>query len=176
MPRKRGGMAFEKGSTYAKGFKNLNNRIMTQLRLNRRPVDAGFNNLLNDFLGEWPVYDRRNASGKWNSVPVNIRETENAYQLDVVAPGFDRNDFKVSIENNLLTISVEKEVKTEETGDKQEKWVRSEYSFKSFKRSFTLDEKIETGGIEAKYENGVLTLNLPKKAEVKPSVQQISIR
>lgn len=149
---------------------------MTQLRLNRRPVDMGFNNLLNDFFGEWPVYDRRHAYGKWDSVPVNILEKENGYQLSVVAPGFDRNDFNVAIENNLLTISVEKEEKKTEENDQKEKWVRSEYRFKSFKRSFTLDEKIETGGIEAKYENGVLILNLPKKADVKPSVKQISIQ
>jgi len=149
---------------------------MTQLRLNRRPVDAGFNNLLNDFFGEWPVYDRRNGFEKWTGVPVNIRETNDAYQLEVVAPGFDKNDFKVNVENNLLTIEAEKEAVKEETTDKQEKWVRNEYRFKSFKRSFTLDEKIQTAEIAAKYENGVLLLNLPKKAEVKPSVQQISIQ
>ncbi|MCR6720608.1 MAG: Hsp20/alpha crystallin family protein [Chitinophagaceae bacterium] len=149
---------------------------MTQLRLNRRPVDMGFNNLLNDFFGEWPVYDRRHAYGKWDSAPVNILETENGYRLSVVAPGFDRNDFKVAIEDNILTISAEKEEKKTEENDQKEKWVRNEYRFKSFKRSFTLDEKIETGGIEAKYENGVLTLNLPKKTDVKPSVKQISIQ
>ena len=149
---------------------------MTQLRLNRRPVDAGFNNLLNDFFGEWPVYDRRNGFEKWTGVPVNIRETNDAYQLEVVAPGFDKNDFKVNVENNLLTIEAAKEAVKEETTDKQEKWVRNEYRFKSFKRSFTLDEKIQTAEIAAKYENGVLLLNLPKKAEVKPSVQQISIQ
>ncbi len=148
---------------------------MTQLRINRRPIDAGFNNLLNDFFNAWPVYDRKESQPKvTGSVPVNIRKTENAYQLELVAPGFDKNDFKVSVENDLLTIEGNREQKTEEK--KTENWIRSEYSFQSFKRSFTLDEQIETAGIEAKYENGVLVLNLPRKAEVKASAKEISVQ
>lgn len=145
---------------------------MTQLSLRRRPADLGFNNLLNDFFGEWPVLDRRS----WSITPVNIRETENAYQMDVIAPGFEKEDFKVNLDNNLLTIQAEKEVKQEQNGEKQDKWLRTEYSFKSFKRSFTLDEKIDTSNIQAKYENGVLKLNLPKKEESKPSTKLISIQ
>ena len=148
---------------------------MTQLRINRRPIDAGFNNLLNDFFNAWPVYDRKEGQTKWTgSVPVNIRETEKAYQLELVAPGFDRNDFKVSVENNLLTIEGKKEQKSDD--QKNEKWIRNEYSFQSFKRSFTLDEQIESTGIEAKYENGVLVLNLPRKIEVKASAKEISVQ
>jgi HSP20 family protein len=155
--------------------KRQKNTTMTQLRINRRPIDAGFNNLLNDFFNTWPVYDRKEGQTKWTgSVPVNIRETENAYQLELVAPGFDRNDFKVSVENNQLTIEGKKEQKSDE--QKNEKWIRNEYRFQSFKRSFTLDEQIESTGIEAKYENGVLVLNLPRKVEVKTSAKEISVQ
>ncbi|HEX8313497.1 MAG TPA: Hsp20/alpha crystallin family protein [Segetibacter sp.] len=106
------------------------------------------------------------------ATPVNIRETEKEYLLDVVAPGLNKEDFKISLENNLLTVSVEKR---EETVNEGEKHIRREYGFQAFKRSFTLDEKINADGISAQYVNGVLTLNLPKKEEVKPATKQISI-
>ncbi len=73
----------------------------------------------------------------------------------------------------MLTISAEKK---NEVKDENEKQIRSEYSYRSFNRSFTLDEKIDAEKIEAKYLNGVLTLNLPKKAEVKASAKEISIQ
>ncbi|MBO9658830.1 MAG: Hsp20/alpha crystallin family protein, partial [Chitinophagaceae bacterium] len=63
-----------------------------------------------------------------------------------------------------------------ENTEKANKQIRREYSFRSFKRSFTLDEKIDAAGIEAKYNNGVLTLNLPKREVVKASAQQINIQ
>jgi len=107
------------------------------------------------------------------AVPVNIRENESAYQLEVVAPGFVKEDFTLRLEEKLLTINAEK--KSEESA-KTEKTLRREYNFSSFKRSFTLDESIDASGITAQYVNGVLALNLPKRAEVKPSVKQIEIK
>lgn len=103
--------------------------------------------------------------------PVNIRETENDYLLDVIATGFEKANFNVNIEKNLLTISVEKEEKNESN-----KLIRKEYNFKSFNRSFTLDDKIDTSKIEANYKNGVLTLNLPRKPEVKAAAKQITVK
>ncbi|GAA4751812.1 Hsp20/alpha crystallin family protein [Flavisolibacter ginsenosidimutans] len=108
-----------------------------------------------------------------NPVPVNIRETEKEYVLELVAPGMKKEDFSVKIDDNLLTISAEK---NEEVANEGEKFVRKEFKFQSFKRSFTLDEKINADGISAQYVNGVLTLNLPKKEEVKPATKQISIQ
>lgn len=150
---------------------------MTQLKTSPRPFDAGFNNLLSDFFGNWPVYGHREANARWSaSVPVNIRQVENAYEVQLMAPGFEKSDFNISVEENLLTIEGKREQQQVQEANDKNNWVRREFVQKAFKRSFTLDDKIETANIQATYENGVLTLNLPKKAEVKPSVKQISIR
>jgi HSP20 family protein len=147
---------------------------MTLVKFNR-PAGRSFNNLVDDFFNEFPVLfnDGFNKSSSNAFVPVNIKETEGAYQLDIVAPGFEKNDFKVNIEANILTVSAEK--KTEEKKE-NEKQVRNEYSYRSFKRSFTIDEKIDASHIDAKYVNGVLALNLPKKAEVKEAAKEITIK
>jgi len=91
----------------------------------------------------------------------------------VVAPGFEKTDFKVNLEQNVLTVSAEKK---EEGKEENKKQIRKEYNYKSFKRSFTIDEKIDAAGIEAQYVNGILTLNLPKKEIVKESAKEINIR
>ena len=93
--------------------------------------------------------------------------------LELVAPGFQKEDFKINLDNNTLTISAEKK---EETENQNEKFIRKEYKQQSFSRSFTIDENIDAGNISAKYVNGVLTLNLAKKQEVKPPVKEISIQ
>ena len=107
-----------------------------------------------------------------NVPPVNIQENNDAFQVDVVAPGLQKQDFKINVNEGLLTISYEK-VNNEET--KAEKLHRQEYTFKSFKRTFTLDDKINTEAIAAKYENGILQFTLPKKEEVKVQPKEISI-
>jgi HSP20 family protein len=139
---------------------------MTLVKFNNRPVEKSFNNLMEDFFNDF------NSSEWKSSVPVNIKESKDAYLLEVVAPGFEKTDFKVNLEDNLLTISLEKKNETKEENEKE---IRREYSYRSFKRSFTLDEKIDGTAIEAKYVNGVLTLNLPKKAEVKQAAKEINI-
>lgn len=145
---------------------------MTLVKFGSKPTN-GFN-LLDNFFNEIPTVFREDfASNMKDFVPVNVKENKDGYQLELVAPGFEKNDFKVNVENNVLTISVDKkiEVKTE-----NEKQIRREYSFRSFKRSFTLDEKIDADHIEAKYVNGVLTLNLPRKEEVKASAKEILVK
>ena len=93
--------------------------------------------------------------------------------LEVIAPGFQKEDFKINLDNNTLTISAEKK---EEKENQNEKFIRKEYKQQSFKRSFTIDENIDAENISAKYVNGVLTLNLAKKQEVKPQIKEISIQ
>ena len=93
--------------------------------------------------------------------------------MELNAPGRNKEDFKINIENGLLTISFEKKV---ENVSEDVKSVRKEFSFESFKRSFNIDEKIQADNIQAKYENGVLKLYLPKKEEVKENPKQISIQ
>lgn len=148
---------------------------MTLVKLQNRPVQKSFNNFMDDFLATVPsILGNDFVTPNFRSfTPVNIKETENDYVLDVVAPGFQKEDFKINLENNTLTISVEKK---EETENQNEKFIRKEYKQQSFKRSFTIDENVDAENISAKYVNGVLTLNLAKKQEVKPSVKEISIQ
>lgn len=152
---------------------------MTLVKFNRRPFESTFNSLVDELFNDMPVFNKRNGAGQWNGfAPVNIKETEKNYSLEVVAPGYSKEDFKVDLENDILTISAEKkeEAKNEANGHQNVKEIRREYNYRSFKRSFTLDEKIDAAAIEAKYVNGVLTLNLPKKEEVKQTSKQISIQ
>lgn len=144
---------------------------MTHVKFNGKP---GVLNLMDEIMSGFPVlFDESPITGGRNNAPVNIRETNDGYFLDMIAPGFEKSDFKVNLENNLLTISAEREEKQLKEGEKQ---VRKEFIWQSFKRSFTLDEKIDATGIEASYVNGVLTLNLPKKAEVKQAAREIVIK
>jgi len=145
---------------------------MTVVKFNNRPTN-GFNLLENLFNDIPTLFKDDFGSSLKNFVPVNIRETKEAYQLEVVAPGFEKNDFNINLEKSVLTISAEKKNEVKEESEKQ---IRKEYHYRSFKRSFTLDEKIDAEKIEAKYVNGVLTLNLPRKVEVKASTKEISVQ
>ena len=115
-----------------------------------------------------------NDSGAGAIFPaVNIHETAEAYNLELNAAGLSKEDIKVNAENDLLTISYDRK---EETERKDGKTIRKEFSHRSFKRSFSLDEKIDVDAISARYEDGILKLTLPKKEEVKLSPKQISIQ
>ena len=151
---------------------------MTLVKFNHKPFQGSFNNFVDDLFAELPVFHKNGFDQQWkSSVPVNVKETDKNYSIEIVAPGFEKTDFKVSLEQQLLTISAEKktEVKENANNNPNEKQIRKEYSYRSFKRSFTLDEKTDDTNSDAKYVNGVLTLNLPKKEEVKSSVKEISI-
>jgi len=110
----------------------------------------------------------------WNyestSTPaVNVEETEKEYLIDVAAPGLEKEDFKVSIDNNVLTISSKKEVKNEEN---REGYLRREFNYSSFSRAFTLPENTETSKIKASHKNGVLSISIPKsQAKVKQATE-----
>lgn len=145
---------------------------MTVVKLNNRPAN-GFN-LLDNFFNELPTFFKDDFGTKAQGfIPVNVKETKDAYELEIVAPGFEKNDFNINLEKNILTVSVERKTETE---NKNEKQIRREYSYHSFKRSFTVDEKVDPEKIEAKYVNGVLTLNLPRKEEVKASAKEILVK
>ncbi|WP_298739058.1 Hsp20/alpha crystallin family protein [uncultured Chitinophaga sp.] len=148
---------------------------MTLVKFNQYPahktfggiMDEVFNNtarllkddiLTNDFFGIYP--------------PVNIRETKEAYLLDVMVPGLAKENFSINLEKNVLTISAEK--KTEQKSEDQ-KHIRREFSFRSFKRSFTLDETVDAEKIQAKYENGILQLQLSKKQEAQLKTKSIVV-
>ena len=148
---------------------------MTQVKLTRRPFETSFNNFVDELFNEVPVLLKNgNGQSQWKgNVPVNIRETDKAYSIDVIAPGFEKTDFKVNVDGNILTISAERK---NEENRQTEKQIRKEYNYRSFKRSFTIDDKIDATAIEASYVNGVLRLNLPKKAEVREAAKDITIK
>ncbi len=136
---------------------------------------ASFNNFLDDFFPARPSLFRNDfgVTGSRQTAPVNIAENEKEYILELVAPGFEKEDFKIDLEQGTLTIAADRKNKEKSA---EEKSIRREYHYQSFKRSFTIDEQIDDAHISAKYVNGVLTLNLPKKATVKEAAKQISIQ
>ena len=148
---------------------------MTHSKFHNRNFDRSFDNMVDELFNGLPVVlnDGYNFLTKQGYVPVNISEVDSGYTVDVIAPGFEKTDFKVNIDNNVLTISAESKAKEKSQTDKQ---IRKEYSYRSFKRSFTIDDKIDATAIEASYVNGVLSLNLPKKAEVREAAKDITIK
>ncbi|AWH86975.1 molecular chaperone Hsp20 [Flavobacterium album] len=103
--------------------------------------------------------------------PVNIRETEQSFSVELMAPGLKKEDFNIELDNELLTIS--SEVKTENTTEENGKFTRREFSFSSFKRSFTLPETVKEDEINAAYEDGILKITLPKKEEALPKAKRL---
>jgi HSP20 family protein len=99
-----------------------------------------------------------------NFPAVNINETTRDFNLEFAAPGFKKEDFKINLDENVLTISGEKE---EEKNQENKRFTRKEYSFNSFSRSFTLPETVNGENIDAKYNNGILKLSIPKKEDTK---------
>lgn len=147
---------------------------MTLVKLNK-PSNKSFNNLLDDIFTTVPSVLRDDfiVPGFRNSTPVNVKETENDFVLEIAAAGFQKEDFKIHLDKNTLTVSAERKG-TEE--NKNEKYIRREFKYSSFNRSFTIDENVDTENVVAKYVNGVLSLNLPKKKAVKTSSKEINIQ
>ena len=112
-------------------------------------------------------WGQSNFSDSNTTLPaVNIRETDDNYAVEMAAPGMKKEDFKIELDNNVLTISAEKTEEHEENG--KEKYSRKEFSYQSFQRSFNLPkEVVDEDKIEAHYKDGVLHLTIPKKEEAK---------
>lgn len=128
---------------------------------------------VNDFFKPWNDWFD-NGFEKTLSIPaVNITEVDGQYNVSVAAPGMKKNDFKIDLNGDILTISAEKE-ETKEDKDKQ--YNRKEYNYSSFSRSFTLPEDVKRDKIEAKYEDGVLNLMLPKDENAKTTPKTIAIK
>lgn len=144
---------------------------MTMVRFNNRPVmdslESLFNEVMNDFPGRWTA----GFSGLQKPA-VNIHETPEAFHLEMNAPGRKKEAFQILVENDTLTIKMDEE---KEKTTEQYKTILREFSVQHFERSFHIGEGIKTDAIEAKYENGILKLLLPKKASQTPLTQTISI-
>lgn len=127
---------------------------------------SDFPSLLENFFGR-DIMDFDGFSQKRSNVPaVNIQENEHEFQIDVAAPGMKKEDFKLNLDNNVLTISSEKEHKNEEK-DEKGNYTRREFSYQSFARSFSLPEMVNADQIKANYNDGILRISLPKKEEAK---------
>lgn len=140
---------------------------MTLIRRNGNtfnPLPALFDDFFNRDLFNW---NNTNFSDTNTTVPaVNIKETAENYEVEVAAPGMLKEDFKVQLDGNVLTISSERSYENEEK--KEERYSRREFSYQSFQRTFTLQKDVmDIDKIEAKYENGLLHLIIPKKEEAK---------
>jgi HSP20 family protein len=148
---------------------------MTLVKFNRKnemPVFSTFSNMLDNlFEREFPDIFRSEPS---HTVPaVNVIESKDGFILELAAPGMDKNDFRLKMEHNILSITGQKENNKEENDSK---YTRKEFSYCSFERSFTLPNTVNSENINASYENGVLKISLPKKEEAKEKpVKEISI-
>ena len=130
--------------------------------------DVGYAPTLSNFFDDFFTRDLFNwpsTSSTGTSIPkVNIYETDNEFHVEMAAPGMTKDDFKVELDNNQLTISSQKE---SESADENKNYQRREYSYQSFSRTFHLPDSAEAEKINAKYVDGVLNLVIPKKEEAK---------
>lgn len=134
-------------------------------------VDNILQNSLNRFFDD----DFWGFNGVSSRVPVNIRETDKSYELEVMAPGLKKEDFSVSMDNNMLTISFNHKEEDKEE-NKQDGYLRREYRMQSFSRSFTLDDTINVDKITAQYNDGVLHVSLPKKEGAQKITKNIEVK
>ena len=136
-------------------------------------VDNIFQNSLRRFLDD--NFWGSDTELPTRSAPVNVRETDLQYEMDVIAPGCRKEDFAINVDNNILTISFNHK---DERKDQNEKmgWVRNEYLQKSFTRSFTMDDTVDVNKISATYKDGILHLVLPKNEKGQRLVKNIEIK
>ncbi len=127
------------------------------------------------FDGEAFDWSNRNFSETNTTLPsVNIKENEDAFTVELAAPGFEKGDFKLELNHNLLTVSSEKKVENETK--EGERFTKREFSYQSFSRSFTLPNLADGEKIAANYDKGILSVVIPKKEEAKPKpVRMIEI-
>ncbi len=129
-------------------------------------IRRDFPNLVDEFFGKDFLSNFFDQQTTGITTPaVNIKETGDSFEIEVAAPGLDKKDFNIDIHNNVLTISSEKEDKTEE--NEEGKYMRREFSYYKFKRSFTLPDTVKEDKIKAKHKDGVLNITIPKKEEAK---------
>ena len=140
-----------------------------------RPATNWVDQLLQDNLNQFFNYDFPGfgTANKLTNVPVNLKETAKTYEMDIMVPGLRKEDLKLQVTNDMLTVSYEQETKNDQQEDE---WVRQEYRMQSFSRSFSLDDTVDVNNIRAAYENGVLRLTLPKKEHAQKISKNIEIK
>ena len=142
-------------------------KFNTPSRGNNSPV---FSKLFNDLMdNDFPAF--RPSTG--NLPAVNNSETETSYHIELSSPGFSKADISLAIEGDTLTISGEKSNETEEN---QKKYSRKEFSFQNFKRSFTMPDHVDNEKVAAKFEDGILSIELPKKETAQATSRKIQLQ
>jgi HSP20 family protein len=129
-----------------------------------------FDELMNRGIGEFVGNDTQ-----LSQPAVNVTETEDSFKVDVAAPGFEKQHFALNIENGHLIVTAKREEKTEEAPTEKSRFLRREFRYESFKRSFKLPTTVNQDAIAAVYENGILNITLPKKEETKPVLKNIEV-
>ena len=137
---------------------------MTLARRNENYFPSFIDRFFNNELMDWGT---SNFSRTNTSLPaVNVKETDDDYFIEVAAPGMTKKDFSINFQNNILTISSEKQNEKEDSDDS---YTRREFSYQSFQRSFTVPgNDVDSDKISASYNDGILNIKLPKREEVKP--------
>ena len=148
---------------------------MTLVKVNNRPALKTWNGLVNELFNDLeknlPVRSHVTSTRQWPAV--NIIETAEGYHAEILAPGRKKELFKIEVENGQLILSYDSPEAERPADWKQ---IRNEFSIGNFKRVFNLDETVNTEAIQAKYEEGLLKVFLPKKPELKPATRQIEIQ
>lgn len=136
------------------------------------PLPSLFDHFFENDLYDW---SNRHFSNTDTTLPsVNIKESTEQFEVELAAPGLEKSDFNIELNHDILTISSEKKIENETKEGQQ--FARREFSYQSFSRSFTLPNTVDNEKIQAKYENGILRVMIPKKEEAKPKPpKQINI-
>lgn len=134
-----------------------------------RNLDAFFNDFFNRSLTDFIGNDMAVAS----TPAINVIEQENEYHIELAAPGMSRENFDIQVERDTVTIKGEQRHNEEEN---DEKYVRREFNYTAFKRSFNVPTNVNVEEIGAKYQDGVLTLSFPKRVDKKEATRTIEIK
>jgi len=124
--------------------------------------------MLSDFFDD-DVFFNTASMGRRSMPSVNIRETDKSYELEMAAPGYNKKDFNVSIDNNMLTVSAERKQEQEKS---EEHYTRREFGYESFSRSFALPPNTNEDDINARYEDGILRLTINKKGAMEGKIKK----
>jgi HSP20 family protein len=141
---------------------------MKIVKFNQEPaIPALFNRFFNDDLDNF-----FNLGNRGFMPATNVVENDKEFEIEIASPGMEKEDFRIGVENNVLTISSEKEMQKEE---KEKNYTRKEFSYGSFCRSFTMPKSVNVDAIKASYDKGILKVVLPKKEEEQKLSKEINI-
>jgi len=134
---------------------------MSLVKFKRSPLE---NLITSDFFDNNDFFDNRLWNKKLDEPALNIKETKDAFEVELAAPGFAKKDFNVTVDNGCLNISAESSNSKEE---KEDNYTRKEFSYNSFEKKLQLPDSVKEEDVKAKYKDGVLSFNLVKKEEAK---------